>query len=80
MAGNKIVDINPEKRLTKEFLQQFQEHVNQMTVESTHSVFAVYETDEGFVCEAPVIDWALIGILQAYVDNIRSRMLDDLGG
>lgn len=76
--ANNIVDIDPTRRLTKEVLDSIKESVSLMTVDNTEGLVVLCKRREGDITvEALGIDWALLGLSQAYLDDLRRRMLYD---
>lgn len=77
MSG-KVIDLDPTKRLTKEALDRIKETVSKFNPDSTEQ-FVILFTDENGVAqfEAFGVNWALMGIAQAYLEELRCRLLHD---
>lgn len=79
MAGAKVVDLNPERRMTQEALERIRASLNNLTVDNLDGFILLYTTkDEGGVdFEAFGIDWALLGISQAYIADLQAQLLNE---
>lgn len=76
-----MVDLDPQKRLSREALQEMQKHFSEFTVENLSSLFVVYtDNQKRTFFDAYGIDWYLLGIAQAYLEDIRAQMLEESSG
>lgn len=76
MSDSKIIDLDPRKRLTKEALAASQASLAGLTVDNTESLMVFYVDKEGTLAlEAFGIDWAILGIAQAHLEDLRNRLL-----
>lgn len=75
MSG-KIIDLDPNRRLTKESLEIVKEHFSKLTIENTETIACLYINNEGTATfETFGVDWAALGILEAYLEDMRHQML-----
>jgi len=75
MSG-KVVDLDPQKRLTKEAFERIKATITGFQPEDLDSFVLLYTDKEGGVnFEAFGVDWALLGISQAYIEDLRSQLL-----
>lgn len=75
--SDKIVDIDPTKRMTKEALARIQKTVSEFKVDEVDNFVILYTKDGVTTFEAYGADWALMGISQAYLEELRSQLLYD---
>lgn len=76
MSNNKIIDLDPQKRLSKEMLAYIQTSVASFTVDNLENFCILYmKKGEGPTLEAFGVDWYLLGIAQAYLENLRASLL-----
>lgn len=74
--ADKVIDLDPQRRLTKEALKRIKETINAVTPENTDSFVLLYTDNKGGVnFEAFGVDWALLGISQAYIEELRRQLL-----
>jgi hypothetical protein len=76
MSDN-VVDIDSNKRLTKEVLKQIQETVKELTIDDLDSLLLFTCSKDGKIkAEAYGIGWTILGSSQAYLEFLRSCLLD----
>ena len=76
MGNGKIVDIDPTKRLTKEAFDRIKQTVNNFEPDQLEGFLIIYKDREGGAnLEAFGLDWPLLGISQAYLDELRRSLL-----
>lgn len=76
--ADKVIDLDPNKRLNKESLEAIKASVASFTVDSVENILILYTDKEGGAnFEAFGVDWFLLGIGQAYLEELRRRMLCD---
>lgn len=79
MSG-KVVNLDPQKRLTQETLERLKKTVNNLDAATTDNFMIFYaDKDGGANFEAYGVDWFLLGILQAYMNDLGRTMLHDDG-
>lgn len=77
MSG-KIVDLDPNKRMTKEAFERIKKTISEFEPEALESFVLLYTDKEGGVnFEAFGVDWYLMGIAQAYLEDLRKKLLYD---
>ena len=77
MANSKIIDLDPERRLSKEALAGIQTTVAGFNVDELDSLMVIYSRKDGDASfESYGTDWAFLGLSQAYMDRLRADFLD----
>lgn len=77
MANSKIIDLDPERRLSKEALAGIQTTVAGFNVDELDSLMIIYSRKDGDASfESYGTDWAFLGLSQAYLDRLRADFLD----
>jgi len=75
--ANKVIDLNPHTRLTKESLNRIKGVLDNIEPGDVDNLVLLYTTKEGKVTfDATGVDWSLLGIMQAYLEDLRKTMLD----
>lgn len=75
MSG-KVIDLDPSKRITKEALDRVKATIADIKEGDVENFILLYTNKEGgVVFDAIGIDWALLGIMQAYLEELRGEML-----
>lgn len=79
--ADKVIEINQEKRLTKQALKLIQESVAELDVGAINTLIVVRkEANKPVVFEAYGLDWEAVGQTRAVLDAISQTMIaDDLG-
>lgn len=76
--SDKVIDLDPQKRMTKESLNRIKKTINDFHADEVQNFILLYTDKEGGAnFEAFGIDWALLGIGRAYLDNLSERLLND---
>ena len=77
MARDKIVDLDPRKRLSKEAIERFKKVINELKFENTDSMIFIHVPKDGeFTFQAFNLDWQLIGRTQAMVNQLGAFALE----
>lgn len=78
--ANKIIDIDPEKRATKEALEQFKVLIASLDASKLKQAFFYLDTDEGPSMSVYGPDWQLTGRLKEFLNEINLELyLSDFG-
>lgn len=81
MSDDKVIDLDPRKRLTKEALARIQTTVASFKVKDVENLIILYtKSDGGTSLEAFGVDWSLLGISEAYLESLRASLLEAEGG
>lgn len=76
MGSGKVIDFDPRKRLTKEALKNIQSTVANFKSDDLANVMMIYTKQNGeVVFEAFGVDWPVLAISQAYLENLRAILL-----
>lgn len=77
MSG-KIIDLDPNKRLTKEAFERIKGVINEFEPDALDNFVLLYTDKEGKITfEAFGVDWFLLGIGEAYLEDLRRKLLYD---
>lgn len=76
--SDKIIDLDPQKRMTKEALSRIKKTINGFDVDDVSNFILLYtDKNGGANFEAFGIDWALLGIGKAYLDSLSDRLIHE---
>lgn len=76
MSG-KVIDLDPQKRISKEALIRIQKTVDDFKLDDLESLAIIYVKKDGTpVFEAFGVDWSLLGVSQAYLEHLRWEFLN----
>jgi len=76
--ADKVIDINPDKRISKDSLDRIQEIVKSLSVDSLDSLIIIHRNrGEGASLEAYGYDWDILGRSQGYLEFLRAQLLEE---
>lgn len=79
--SDKVIDIDPIKRLTKESLGRIKETISGMTADDLDGLILLYTTSEGkTIMEAYGADLQLIVIGKDFLNDLKDSVLYDRRG
>ena len=77
----KVIDLDPNKRLSKEVFKSIQDTMAAYKHEDLQSLVIMYTGKDGSTSlEAYGVDWAVLGICQAYLEELRFQALHEGDG
>ncbi len=77
MSRDKIIDLDPSKRLTKEAIQGLITTLESLKPDSVDSFILFYSTKDGMMnSEVFGTTWSMLGYSQAAIDSLRYEMYE----
>jgi len=78
MSGTKIIDLDTNRRLSKEALEDIKKTVDSFTIDNLENIMVIYVDKEGAGnVECYGIDWSFLGLSQAYLEQLRTNFLSE---
>jgi hypothetical protein len=75
--SDKVIPIDPTKRITKEALDIVMEKLKHFDLDDGSFIMIYTDKEGGANCDAFGIDWTLLGISEAYLEDLRRTLLHD---
>ena len=75
MSG-KVIDLDPQKRISKDALDRIQKTISEFKLNDLESLAIIYVKKDGTpTLEAFGVDWSMLGLSQAYLEDLRYQLL-----